>query len=132
VASEIFNFLMACFHTMLHGFLGGTGKLASKLVRFSMTGILGIPARLNLERSWNRCCNVSSFSSSELSSMTTTSSPSPTSRRSFALLSPFPCACPSSHRGEGRTETYFSTSPYTTSKCEYDNFKQISTRGLMS
>jgi hypothetical protein len=60
------------------------------------------------------------------------SSPSPTSRCSFVLVSPFPCAYPSSRGGEGATEMYFSTSSYTTGKCEYDYFKQISTRGLMS
>jgi hypothetical protein len=64
----------------LHGFLGGAGKLASRIDGFSMTGISGIPTRVNLERSWNRCCSVSSSSSSEPSSMTTAPSPSPTSR----------------------------------------------------
>jgi hypothetical protein len=36
---------------MFHGFLGGVGKLASMLDGFSMTGMSGIPAQLDLERS---------------------------------------------------------------------------------
>jgi hypothetical protein len=31
VASYSFNFFMVRFHTVLRGFLGGTGKLASRL-----------------------------------------------------------------------------------------------------
>jgi hypothetical protein len=39
----------------LRGLLGGAGKLASKLVGgSSMSGTLGSPGRLNLDRSWNR------------------------------------------------------------------------------
>jgi hypothetical protein len=73
MVSVIFNFFTACFLTMLRGFLGGTGILASRLVGFStMTGMFG----------------VSSSSSSEVSSMLMVSSPSPTSQRSFDL--PFP------------------------------------------
>jgi hypothetical protein len=49
VAFEIFIFLMARFRATLRGFLGGTDKLASKIVGGSMTGILGIPTRLNLD-----------------------------------------------------------------------------------
>jgi hypothetical protein len=39
VASDNFNFFMAHLHAMLRGFLGGTGKLASRLDSFSITGI---------------------------------------------------------------------------------------------
>jgi hypothetical protein len=52
-ASNSFNFFTAHFRTTLHGFLGGASKLASRLDGFSMTGMFGIPARLNLKRSWN-------------------------------------------------------------------------------
>jgi hypothetical protein len=34
VVSEIFNFLVARFRTMLRGFLGSTGRLASRLAGF--------------------------------------------------------------------------------------------------
>jgi hypothetical protein len=101
-------------HATLQGFLSGTGKLASRLDGFSMTGMCGILARLNLERSWNRCCSVSSSPSSEVSSMTTTSSPSPTSRRSFPVGSAFPYVCPSSREGKGGTAMYYFTSSYNT------------------
>jgi hypothetical protein len=131
VASDSFNFCMACFRAMLRSFLGGASKLASRLDGFSMTGMTGIPARLNFERSWNRCCSVFSSSSSDLSSMTIALSRSLTSRRTFALVSLFPCACPSSHGGKGGTEMYFTTSPTTYSKHEHDYFNLISTRGLM-
>jgi hypothetical protein len=52
VVSVIFNFFAARFRVALRGLLGGTGMLASRLAGFSMmTAILGIPARLNLDRS---------------------------------------------------------------------------------
>jgi hypothetical protein len=68
VVSEILSFLAVRFCVALHGFLGGTRMLASRLSGFSMmTRIFGIPARLNLDRSWNRSCSVSSSPSSEVS-----------------------------------------------------------------
>jgi hypothetical protein len=49
------SFLDTRLHATLRGFLGGAGKLASKLVGGSwMRGTLGSPGRLNLDRSWNR------------------------------------------------------------------------------
>jgi hypothetical protein len=45
-----------------------------------------------------------------VSSMVTMSSPSLTSRRSFALPFPSPRAFSTSHGGEGGSETYFTTS----------------------
>jgi hypothetical protein len=55
VVSVTFSFLATRLHATLHDLLGGTGKLASKLVGGSwMRGTLGSPGRLNLDRSWNR------------------------------------------------------------------------------
>jgi hypothetical protein len=66
VVSVILNFFMAHIRVALRSLLGGTGMLASWLAGFSMmTEILGIPARLDLDRSWNRSCNISSSSSSK-------------------------------------------------------------------
>jgi hypothetical protein len=53
VASDSFNFFTARFRATLRGFLGSAGKLASRLDGFLMTRMLGVPTRLNLERSWN-------------------------------------------------------------------------------
>jgi hypothetical protein len=97
----------------LRGLLDSTRRLASRLAGFStMTGILGIPVWLNIDRSWNCSWSVSSSSSSEVSSMVTVSSPSLTSRCSFFLTSSFPCASSASCGGEGGSETYFAMSSY--------------------
>jgi hypothetical protein len=48
-----FSFLATHLRAMLRGLLGGTGKLASKVVGGSwMSGTLGSSGRLNLDRSW--------------------------------------------------------------------------------
>jgi hypothetical protein len=75
VASDNFNFFMTRFRATLRGFLGGTGKLSSRLDGFSVSEMCGVPVQQNLERSWNHCCSVSSSSLFEVSSMTTTLSP---------------------------------------------------------
>jgi hypothetical protein len=93
------QFLHDAFPRHVAGFLGGTGKLSSRLDGFSVSEMCGIPVQQNLERSWNHCCSVSSSSLSEVSSITTASSPSLASRRSFALDSSFPCVCSSSYGG---------------------------------
>jgi hypothetical protein len=52
VVSVTFNFLATRLRATLHGFLGGAGRLAFRLVDgSSMRGILGGPGRLNLDRS---------------------------------------------------------------------------------
>jgi hypothetical protein len=52
VGSLTFSFLVTRFRATLRGFLGGAGRLASKLVGgSSMRGIWGSPGRLNLDRS---------------------------------------------------------------------------------
>jgi hypothetical protein len=52
VVLVIFNFLVARFHATLCGLLAGTGTLDSRLAGFStMSGMLGKPGRLNLDRS---------------------------------------------------------------------------------
>jgi hypothetical protein len=57
VVSVTLSFLAMRLRATLRGFLGGAGKLASKLVGGSRTrGTLGSPGRLNLDRSWNRSC----------------------------------------------------------------------------
>jgi hypothetical protein len=54
VVSVTLSFLATRLQAMLRGFLGGAGKLASKPVGGSwMSGTLGSPGRLNLERSGN-------------------------------------------------------------------------------
>jgi hypothetical protein len=89
VVSVTFNLLATRLRATLSGLLGGAGRLASRLVGgSSIRGTLGSPGWLNLDRSWNRSCSVSPSSSSDVSSMVTMSSPSPTSRRSC------PCLCP--------------------------------------
>jgi hypothetical protein len=55
VVSVTLSFLSTRLRATLRGFLGGVGKLASKLVGGSwMRGTLGSQWRLNLDRSWNR------------------------------------------------------------------------------
>jgi hypothetical protein len=50
IVSVTFRFLATRFRATLRGFLGGTGKLASRLVGLSsMRGIWGSPGRLNLD-----------------------------------------------------------------------------------
>jgi hypothetical protein len=52
VVSVTFNFLATRLRATLRGFLGGAGRLASRLDGgSSMRGILGSPGRLNLNRS---------------------------------------------------------------------------------
>jgi hypothetical protein len=52
VISVTFSFLVIRFRTILRGPLGGTGRLASKLLGgSSMRGVWGSPGRLNLDRS---------------------------------------------------------------------------------
>jgi hypothetical protein len=52
VVSVIFNFLAERFHTTLCGLLDGGGIIALRLAGFStVTGMLGKPGRLNLDRS---------------------------------------------------------------------------------
>jgi hypothetical protein len=81
----IFIFFATRLRDALHGLLGGASILASKLAGGSSTrGTLGSLGRLNLDRSWNLSCSVSSSSLSDVSSTTTVLSPSPTSRCSFA------------------------------------------------
>jgi hypothetical protein len=110
VVSVTLSFLATCLRATLHGFLGGAGKLASKLVGGSwMRGTLGSPGRLNLDCSWNRSRTVSSSSSSDVSSTTIVSSSSPTSRHSLAL--PFPSSgISTSQGGEAGSETNFTMS----------------------
>jgi hypothetical protein len=51
VVSITFSFLATRFRATLRGFLGGAGRLASKLVGGSSTrGIWGSPGQLNLDR----------------------------------------------------------------------------------
>jgi hypothetical protein len=52
VVSVTFIFLVTRLRATLRGFLGGAGRLASKLVGGSwMRGTLGSPEQLNLDRS---------------------------------------------------------------------------------
>jgi hypothetical protein len=55
VVSVTLSCLATRLRATLRGFLGGAGKLASKVVGGSwMRGTLGSPGRLNLDHSWNR------------------------------------------------------------------------------
>jgi hypothetical protein len=102
-----FSYLATRLRATLRGLLGGTDKLASKLVGGSwMRGTLGSPGRLNLDRSWNHSWSVSSSSSSDVSSTMMVSSPSPTSRRSLALAFPF-SGISTSQGGDAGLETNF-------------------------
>jgi hypothetical protein len=50
VATVTFSFLATRFHATLHGLLGGTGMLASRLADLStMRGTSGSPGRLNMD-----------------------------------------------------------------------------------
>jgi hypothetical protein len=89
VASDTFNFFKVCLRATLCGLLGGSGKLTSRLVGCSTNGTCRIPVRLNLEQSWKHYCNISSSSSSDVSSMVMASSFSPTTQRSFIFGSTF-------------------------------------------
>jgi hypothetical protein len=52
MVSVTFSFLAMRLRATLRGFLGGAGRLASKLVGGSwIRGTLGSPGRLNLDRS---------------------------------------------------------------------------------
>jgi hypothetical protein len=92
-----------------------------------MRGTLGSPGRLNLDRSWNRSCSVSPSSSSDVSSMVIVSSPSPTSRRSLALLLPS-LEYPQVEEGKlGRRQT-LSGHPAANNLGELDYYNTITTR----
>jgi hypothetical protein len=96
----------------LRGLLGSTGMLASRLAGLLMiTRILGILAWLNLDRSWNRSCKVSSSSSSEVSSMVMMSYLHRLRGAPLPCLSPLPAHLPATG-GEGGFETNFTTSSY--------------------
>jgi hypothetical protein len=112
VVAVIFSFLATRFHATLRGLLGGAGRLASKVVGgSSMRGIWGSPGQLNLDRKFERSWSVSPSSSSDVSSMVSVSSPSLTSRRSFAL--PLPSSgIFTSRGGEVGSETNFAMSSY--------------------